>query len=112
MYDVIKCEVIMARSIVINLKIANRSYPLKIKSEEQEKNMRQAAKLINEKIEKYHKQYEVRDVQDVLSMISLDAVFNQINTNKSLGSQNDKLFLSHLFDISYFWWDCWCALFL
>ena len=89
----------MTRSIVINLKIANRSYPLKIKSEEQEKNMRQAAKLINEKIEKYHKQYEVRDVQDVLSMISLDAVFNQINT-KNIEHIYDQEFKSKLEELN------------
>ena len=61
------------RPIVINLKIANRIYPVKITSEEQDKSMRKAAHLINIKIEKYHEKYEVKDIQDVLSMICLDA---------------------------------------
>ena len=86
------------RPIVINLKIANRIYPLKITSEEQEKSMRKAAKMINMKIEKYHKKYEIKDIQDVLSMICLDAVFNQIHdkniesvTNDEFNSQIEKI---------------------
>ncbi len=78
------------RPIVINLKIANRIYPVKITSEEQEKSMRKAAHLINIKIEKYHEKYEVKDIQDVLSMICLDAVFNQVHDKNIENVTNDE----------------------
>ena len=78
------------RPIVINLKIANRSYPVKTTSEEQEKSMRKAAHLINIKIEQYHEKYEVKDIQDVLSMICLDAVFNQMHDQNIENVTNDE----------------------
>ena len=87
------------RPIVINLKIANRIYPLKITSESQEKSMRKSADLINAKIEKYHKKYEIKDIQDVLSMICLDAVFNQIHDKEVESLTNDE-FQSKIEDIN------------
>ena len=86
------------RPIVINLKIANRIYPVKITSEEQEKSMRKAAHLINIKIEKYHEKYEVKDIQDVLSMICLDAVFSQTHDKhiKHTGNEEFKSKLNEL----------------
>ncbi|HXH18572.1 MAG TPA: cell division protein ZapA [Chitinophagales bacterium] len=56
--------------ININLLIAGRSYPLKIKPEEEEI-VRRAAKRVNEKIHELQEQYAAKDKQDYLAMVAL-----------------------------------------
>ncbi len=56
--------------ININLLIAGRSYPLKIKPEEEEL-VRRAAKHVNEKVHEFQDQYAAKDKQDYLAMAAL-----------------------------------------
>ena len=60
----------LVEEISIKVNIADRIYPLKIKLNEEE-NIRKAAKLINEQIKEYQKNYAVKDKQDLLSMFIL-----------------------------------------
>lgn len=58
------------QQISIELKIANRTYPLQIQAEEAE-TARMAAELINQKLKVFEERYGVRDVQDLFAMVSL-----------------------------------------
>ena len=56
--------------ININLVIADRPYPLKIKPSEEEL-VRKAAKELNTKVKEYQKVYAAKDKQDYLAMTAL-----------------------------------------
>ena len=56
--------------ISVKINIADRVYPLKIDTEEEEI-IRRAAKLINDRIKEYQENYAVKDKQDLLSMCVL-----------------------------------------
>ncbi|MEX0813256.1 MAG: cell division protein ZapA [Chitinophagales bacterium] len=56
--------------ININLLIADRPYPLKIKPEEEEM-VRKVAKEINEKVKQFQNRYAAKDKQDYLAMCAL-----------------------------------------
>ena len=64
--------------ININIIIADRTYPLKVKPLEEE-NIRKAAKLINEKIKEFSSAYDVKDKQDYLAMCALVYAVEKIN---------------------------------
>ena|SRR5688572_15512993 len=55
----------------IKINIANRSYPLTIKAE-QEEFMRKAAILINDRMKVYEANYSVKDHQDLIAMCALE----------------------------------------
>jgi len=50
--------------------IANRVYPLTVKTEEEEQ-IRAAVKIINDAVARFESRYAVQDKQDVLSMCAL-----------------------------------------
>lgn len=55
----------------INIHIAGRSYPLTVQSQEEEK-LRAAGKLIQDKLQQYSEQFNLRDQQDALAMFALE----------------------------------------
>jgi cell division protein ZapA len=55
----------------IKLTVANRTYPLTIKAE-QEEYMRKAAHVINERMKVYEANYSVKDHQDLIAMCALE----------------------------------------
>lgn len=55
----------------IKINIANRVYPLTVKSQEEE-GIRKTAKMINDKIKLYEQDYAVKDKQDLLAMCALE----------------------------------------
>ena len=57
-------------TININLIIADRPYPLKIKQSEEE-DIRRAAKEINQKVKDFQQSYSAKDKQDYLAMCAL-----------------------------------------
>ncbi|MES2838612.1 MAG: cell division protein ZapA [Bacteroidota bacterium] len=57
-------------NISVKVVIAGRTYPITVKLEE-ENQVKQAAKLINDKIKEYEENYFVRDKQDLLAMCAL-----------------------------------------
>ena len=62
----------------IKINIANRVYPLTVKSEEEE-GIRKSARMINERIHQYESEYAVKDKQDLLAMCALE--FGTTNDN-------------------------------
>lgn len=55
----------------IKINIANRVYPLTVKTEEEE-GIRKTAKMINDRIRQYEQDYAVKDKQDLLAMCALE----------------------------------------
>ncbi len=80
--------------ININVVIADRPYPLRVKPEEEER-VRNAAKDINNKVKQFQTQYAGKDKQDFLAMSALMfAVEASSFQNKSVINDNtlgDKL---------------------
>ncbi len=60
----------MGELLSIKVSIANRTYPLRITHDEQEKVM-QAAENINKRIKDFEENYAVKDKQDLLAMSAL-----------------------------------------
>lgn len=71
--------------ISIKINIADRVYPLRVTTEEEEI-IRYAAKLINEKIKELQDNYSVRDKQDLLSMCVLQYATGMIKAEKAVQS--------------------------
>ncbi len=89
----------MDEELSINVTIADRRYPMRIKRSEEEK-IRKAAKIINERILQYQQRYSGKDNQDCLAMATLQFVIqfidNMEQTNispiiKQLEEINDQL---------------------
>ena len=80
--------------ININLVIADRPYPLKIKPDEEE-GVRRAAKKLNEKVKELQSQYGAKDKQDYLAMCALMSEVENLNNKEKVtitdGSFVDKL---------------------
>jgi len=60
----------MDEELAINITIAERRYPMRIKRSEEEK-IRKAAKIINERILLYQQRYTGKDNQDLMAMSAL-----------------------------------------
>jgi cell division protein ZapA len=80
--------------VKINVKIAERSYPLIIKEEEEEALIRKAAGFINDRILRYRTQYGNKDMQDLLAMAALQFAIKLIKMEDNAEGTGlfDKLF--------------------
>ena len=67
----------------IRLKIADREYPMKVDPEEEEK-VRNAGKMINERIKSYREQFGIDDKQDLLAMVAFDSFVEKLRSEKEL----------------------------
>jgi len=63
----------MDNKLSLKVNIADRYYPLKIESKDEEK-IRKAARLINDKVLQYKQRYNDKDIQDFLAMAALQFV--------------------------------------
>lgn len=95
------------QDVSIELHIANRKYPLKVKAEEAE-SAKKAASMVNDMLQKLEKRYGVKDIQDLFAMSALQittqlielesasTIDNQADTEKikALSSQLDAV-LNH-----------------
>ncbi len=72
----------MDEKLSINVKVAERSYPLRVYREDEER-FRQAAKMINDKVLQYKQRYSDKDVQDFLAMAALQFVIQVIELENS-----------------------------
>ena len=61
----------------INLKIADREYPMQVEAQEEER-LRNVAKAINEKIRDYKTEFSIQDKQDLLAMLAIDLMMSKI----------------------------------
>ena len=68
----------MDDKLSIRINIADRYYPLKIERNDEEK-IRNAARLINEKVLQYKQKYIDKDAQDFLAMAALQYVIKVLD---------------------------------
>ena len=68
----------MDEELAINITIAERRYPMRIKRNEEEK-IRKAAKMINERILQYRQRYTGKDNQDFMAMSTLEFVIRLLD---------------------------------
>lgn len=72
MHQVTKRQITIALDeLSIKVNIADRFYPLVLKPEEEEQ-VRNAARLINEKLKTLQQEFSVKDKQDMLAMTALE----------------------------------------
>ena len=78
----------------IKVNILNRPYPLLVKAEEEE-TVRNAAKLINDRIKVYKERFSVQDDMDLVIMCCLELATDNLNqalrAKTSLSSASDAL---------------------
>lgn len=86
----------MEDKLSIKVNIAERSYPLKIDRNEEER-IRKAAKMIGEKILKYKQRYPDKDNQDILAMVALQFVTQSLENEVRLDHTG---FMNHVKDIT------------
>ena len=72
----------------IKLKIGNREYPMKVKSEDEER-IRRAGKILNEKIKFYRDRFNLEDNQDLLAMVAFDCQVEKMKNEEAIESTDD-----------------------
>lgn len=78
----------------IKVEVAGSIFPLKVNAEDQD-NIKEAVKLINNKIAEFEKNYAIRDKKDVLAMVMLQLVsqlYKQANSAERELSHLKQLF--------------------
>jgi len=78
------------KELSIKVNIADRYYPLKV-TPEQEEIVRQAAKLINDKLKALQQEFDVKDKQDMLSMTVLELASQLITLQSKNVIEDDGL---------------------
>ncbi len=71
----------------VKIRIADREYPMKVKPED-EANVRQAGRVINERIKSYREQFGIDDKQDLLAMVAFDSLVDKLKIEDQQGSQD------------------------
>ena len=74
----------MDDKLSIRVNVADRYYPLKVESENEDR-IRKAARLINEKVLQYKQRYVDKDIQDFLAMAALQYVIRLIEIEDKEG---------------------------
>lgn len=74
----------------ITVKILGRPYHLNIDRSEEE-NMRNAAELINQKVNNYQKTFSYKDMQDLLAMVGLEVTSKMLRLEKNEHYRNSQL---------------------
>ena len=86
--------------VALKVLIAGRVYPLTVKREE-ETQVLEAAKLINDKMKEFEHNYSVRDKQDLLAMCALNLLVTEQNTHKNASGLEKELQELDLFVSDY-----------
>lgn len=71
----------MDETLAINVTIADRRYPMRIKRSDEEK-IRKAVKLLNERILQYQQRFKVKDQQDLLAMTAMQFVMQNLDLSE------------------------------
>lgn len=79
----------MDEKLSIRINIGDRFYPLTIEREDEEQ-IREAAKTINDKIAQYKQRYKEKDIIDFLSMTSLQFAIKSIEKESDVFSDEAK----------------------
>jgi cell division protein ZapA (FtsZ GTPase activity inhibitor) len=72
----------MGELLSVKVSIANRSYPLRVSKEEEEK-VRVAAQSINQRMKEFEENFAVKDKQDLLAMCALQFASETMGPPKS-----------------------------
>lgn len=72
----------------IKIRIGNREYPMKVKTEDEER-IRRAGKQLNEKIKNYQSQFGIDDTQDLVAMVAFDCLVEKIKREESSDASED-----------------------
>lgn len=67
----------------IKIKIGDREYPMKVKPDE-EARVRNAGKLINEKLRAYREQFGIDDKEDLLAMVAFDSMVAKLKNEEEI----------------------------
>lgn len=78
----------MGELLSVKVSIANRTYPLRITKEEEEKVI-QAAQSVNKCIKEFEDSYAVKDKQDLLAMSSLQFASEAMGHQKKVTKPQD-----------------------
>ena len=73
----------------ISIKIADRSYPLKVTSPEHEEVIRKAADDINKMVTKYQDKFPGKGMIEILSFVALNTCMSNITLNRQVKSMAD-----------------------
>ena len=74
----------------LKLLIANRTYPLRVDSEQQS-SLIKAAEVVNQRLKEYEKAFGVRDAQDLLAMCALHLASEQQGFDKEKVQMNEEI---------------------
>ena len=74
----------------INIKIADRSYPLKVNSPEHEEVIRKAADDINKMVAKYQDRFPGKGMIEILSFVALNTCMSNITLNRQIRNLNEE----------------------
>ena len=87
-------------NLSIKIKIADREYPMKVKPEDEEK-VRNAGKLITERLRSYREQFGIDDKQDLLAMVAFDSVVDKLEMEKQEKEMDDNVVqkINHLWKL-------------
>ena len=77
-------------NLSIKIKIADREYPMKVKPADEEK-VRNAGKLISERLRSYREQFGIDDKQDLLAMVAFDSVVDKLEMEKQEKETDDSV---------------------
>ena len=72
------------------VKIDDREYPLKVKLHEEER-IRQAAKMLNEKVKQFRELFGKDDKQDLLAMSAFDLLVDKLRQEEKLALSNEHI---------------------
>lgn len=64
-------------SLSIKIKICDREYPMRVSSDNEEM-VRQAGKVLHEKIKQYRDRFGIDDKQDLLAMVAFDCLVERL----------------------------------
>lgn len=62
----------------IKIRIADREYPMKVSTSDEER-IRQAGKIINQRLKAYRDQFGIDDKQDLLAMVAFDCLIDKMH---------------------------------
>nr|WP_323757536.1 cell division protein ZapA [Roseivirga sp.] len=75
----------MVDILSIKIKIGDREYPMKVKPEEEQR-VRNAGKLINEKLRSFKDQFGIDDKEDLLAMVAFDSMIAKMKVESEVAS--------------------------
>lgn len=75
----------MVDILSIKIKIGDREYPMKVKPEEEQR-VRNAGKIINEKLRSYRDQFGIDDKEDLLAMVAFDSLIAKMKVESEVTS--------------------------